>query len=404
MHGPVGARATAETDWLSRCLKNETNKPIPNVANAIEALRGDHGIRDAFAFDKMAMLPMLLHPINSPLSPEFQPRPVTDVDVIELQRYLQKAGLHRIANETVRDAVLHHAEECAYHPVRDYLESLQWDGQPRLKTWLTLRLGCELTPYTQEIGRMFLISMVARIFEPGCKADHMLILEGPQGTLKSTACHVLAGEWFSDNLPDVTDKDSSLHLRGKWLVEVSEMHVFTKAEAAQLKAFITRTHERYRPPWGRMEVNEARQSVFIGTTNRESYLRDETGARRFWPVKVGTIDAERLAEDRDQLFAEAVEEFRAGATWWPDKDFERKHIAPEQAERYEADAWEEPIRIWLSEISETTIKQVAHGALQIEPKNLGRAEQNRIAAVLEMLGWRRGPREAGRRPWVRCDQ
>ena len=239
--------------WVSACIKDHKGRPIANVANAILALEGAADVRDALGYDEMLRAPVLIHQPGIPIGGDVpEPRPLTDEDVTDIQKWMQHAGLERIQRNTVRDAVDLCARRQSFHPLRDYLESLQWDGKARVNVWLTTRLGAEFTEYTQNIGQMFLIAMVARIFEPGCKADYMLVLEGPQGILKSTACQVLADEWFSDNMPDIANnaKDVSQHLRGKWLIEVSEMHAMNRAETSLLKSFMSRTTERHRPSYG----------------------------------------------------------------------------------------------------------------------------------------------------------
>jgi predicted P-loop ATPase len=386
-------------DWLQRCILSDTKKPIPNLANALIGLCAE--MPDSFAYDEMLCAPLLMRPLEE--VDGFEPRVLTDVDIGIVQERLQHAGLTRLSNDIVHQAVDIRAEQRCYHPVRDYLDSLQWDDTPRLRQLFPRYFGAEQTSYAEEIGSMFLISMVARILRPGCKADHMPVIEGPQGILKSTACQILGGKWFSDSLPDVTQgKDVSQHLRGKWLIEVSEMHAMNKAEAALLKAFITRTIERYRPSYGRREVIEPRQTVFVGTTNRDTYLRDESGGRRFWPIKVGIIDIDALVDDRDQLFAEAVSRFHADARWWPDKDFERQHIMPQQSARYETDTWEENIFTYLATkpTDRVTVGQVAREGLGLETPRIGTAEQRRIAAAMERLGWQRLPKDSeGKRWW-----
>ncbi len=394
--GGGGGRST----WLQDCILNNSGKPLAILANALTGLRAV--MPDTFAYDEMLNAPLLMRPLEN--LDGFRARPLTDVDVGLVQERLQNLGLERISKDVMHQAVDVRAHERRFHPVRDYLNGLTWDGVPRLARLFPAYFGAEASPYVERVGQMFLISMVARIFEPGCKADHMPILEGPQGALKSTACGVLGDTWFSDNLPDVTSgKDVSQHLRGKWLIEVSEMHAMNRAEATLLKAFLSRTTERYRPSFGRKEVIEPRQCIFVGTTNRDTYLRDETGGRRFWPIKGGRIDIGALVRDRDQLFAEAVANFRAGAPWWPDNDFERQHIMSEQAERYEADTWEETIGAFIEVRTKVTIGEVAREALHIDTARIGTADQRRVAAAFEQLGWKRLPKDwKGTRWWTKA--
>jgi predicted P-loop ATPase len=388
-------RSQVHGNWLDACIKSDSGKPLPILANAMIGLRAELPV--SFGYDEISCTAMLMKPLRG--EHDFKPRSCTDFDVSIVQERFQHLGLPRIGRDIMHQAVDQHAGEHRFHPVKEYLNGLVWDGVARVDRLFPVYFGAEDGEYARGIGKMFLVSMVVRIIAPGCKADHLPIIEGPQGTLKSTACRVLGGQWFSDNLPDISDgKDASQHLRGKWLIEVAEMHAMSKAETTLLKAFITRQEERYRPSYGRKEVIEPRQCVFIGTTNRDAYLRDESGGRRFWPVKATTIDIDALTRDRDQLFAEAVKLLRDGAIWWPNRDFEQQHIVPQQASRYEADVWEEKISEYLATVSRVTIGQVAMDALHFETRRIGKADQNRIIAALETLRWRR-ERPAGKTDW-----
>ena len=377
-------------------------QPHSNVANALTLIRQDPALSEAFGFDEMQRRTFVCGPLpgrdcdSGPF-----PRPLRDIDATAVQEHMQCAGLPRIGRETTFQAIEARAAERAYHPVSTYLDGLKWDGLQRLATWLPDYLGADATPYTAGIGPLILIAMVARVRRPGCKADYMPVLVGPQGARKSSACRVLGGPWFSDSLPDIrSGKDVSQHLRGKWLIEVAELSALDRAEAAALKAFVTRETEIYRPSYGRAEAVEPRQCVFIGTTNKAAFLRDETGGRRFWPIEVGAIRLDALAHDRDQLFAEADHLFGQGAAWWPATDFETQHIAPQQEARHEADAWEQVIRDQLISAHRTTVLEVARAALGLETRSVGTAEMRRISAALERMGWVRRASN-GKRWWVR---
>ena len=397
--------SVAPTYWLGSAQCNRAAEPRPNLFNAMLALREDPRISDLFAYDEMLRAPILTTEVPGNVienNSAFEPRPVRDADVSALQELLQKSGIETLGRDVVHQAVDLRARERPFHPVREYLSAIVWDGAARISTWLTTYLGATSSEYHHAIGQMFLVMMVARILRPGCKADYMLVLEGQQGSLKSTACQVLASRWFSDALPDIRSagKDVAQHLNGKWLIEVAEMSALDKAEASALKAFITRDTERYRPSYGRKEVIEPRQCVFVGTTNETAYLRDKTGGRRFWPVTVGRVNIEALIRDRDQLLAEAVALYHSGAHWWPDAAFERAVLAPEQDARYEADAWEDAIRTFLPRRSYTTILEIGREALNLTTDRIGTADQRRIRAALQRLGWTEGKRTEKARWWV----
>jgi predicted P-loop ATPase len=389
----------------SQIGKNSKPKPLPVLENAVIALRRDPAFRDLLTYDEMECAAILHRPLAPNPPPSFTPRPLTDVDVSRIQARLQRLGLSRLSRDTAHQAVAAVADDRRVHPLRDYLTSLKWDEKPRVKGWLSTYLGVKRTPYSEGVGQMFLIAMVARVMQPGCKADHMLVLEGEQGEMKSTACAVLAGEYFSDDLPDLDlGKECSQHLRGKWLIEFGEMHVYSRAASTKFKAFASRTHERFRPTFGRQQVTEPRQCLFIGTTNSDNYLKDETGGRRFWPVRIKDIDIDALRADRDQLIAEAMQMFRDGVRWHPTKNFEKQHVKPEQDDRYEGDEWEDDIAEYLQGKTDVIISEVARDVLNIGKQRLGTFDQRRIGRAMQHLRWKRGPRGVGgRRRWVPMD-
>jgi hypothetical protein len=394
--------------WLKTAITYDNGKPLHIAAN-VEAVFATDPALQIFAWDEMRYGICMIKPLPGMRVTDqatlFRPRLVTDDDVSAVHRYVQRGYLPRASAGDVRECLRAAARKQSYHAIRSELEALEWDGTPRLASWLSTCLGVADSAYTRAVGRMFLISLVARIMKPGCQADYVLVIEGDEGILKSTACRILAGdpEYFSDSLPPIHSvKDAAPHLEGKWLIELPELAAITKGDVKIGKAFLTSLVDRYRPSYSRSEVARPRQSVFIGTTNETIYLTDPTGNRRYWPVRAETIDVERLRNDRDQLFAEAVAAWRSGENWWPDPQFEKQHIWPEQDRRYEADAWEKPILEWLEKADRATIVELIAEALSMDRGSVKRAHQNRAIAIMTRLGWKRAPKDSkGSRFWVR---
>jgi predicted P-loop ATPase len=300
------------------------------------------------------------------------------------------------SKEVVINAVEAVAREQSFHPVRDYFDSLVWDGVARLDRWLPTYFHTEDSEYVRAVGPRWLISAVARIYKPGCKVDHTLVLEGPQGRArKSSMVRALVPkkEWFTDQLSNVTNKDALMQVAGVLVIELAEMEVVTRASSSAMKRFLTHDVDRFRPPYGRELIKWPRQCVFIGTMNPvpgEGYLKDPTGARRFWPVKcVGQLyerDIAKLEEERHQLWAEAVHRYKAGKKWWLETPELEALATAEQEKRRARDDGEEPVREWVGNRTEVTIQQVLRDALGL---SMSHSAEIRVQRILKhRLGFR----------------
>lgn len=328
-------------------------------------------------------------PAERPSEPWAQDKAWTDADDTRLELWLSREWQLRVGVESIVRCVAAVAERSAFHPVRDYLDGTAWDMKPRLGQWLTTYMGVPDTQYARAVGVWWMVAAVARIFLPGCKADNVPIFEGAQGAGKSSALRTLAGEdWFSDTPLDLQSKDAFASLRGRWIVEFAELDALRRADSSRAKAFFSSPVDTYREAYARRASRVARQCVFAGTVNHGAYLTDDTGNRRFWPVKVGRIDLDALARDRDQLWAEAVAEFREGRAWWPTDAHMVEACAAEQEERYQVDEWEPTIGEWLARqpAAYVTTADVLSQCLQLEAARWDRAVQMRVGSVLRRLG------------------
>ena len=376
-------------DELIRSKPTQSNPQghvYPVLANAIAALRHAPEWRGVLAFNEFELTPVVLR--TTPWGAIPNGSAWTDHEDRLTAEWLQRNGILvdiHIAGQAVQTV----AKDESVHPVRSYLESLRWDSIERLDQWLSRCLGVRDTAYARAVGARWLISAAARIYRPGVKADCCLILEGPQGIKKSTALKTLAGPYFTDELADLGSKDSALQTRGVWIIELAELDTLSRSEVSRIKAFMSRTTDRFRPPYGKRLIESPRQCVFAGTVNQSSYLRDDTGARRFWPVACGSIDIEGLARDRDQLWAEAKVRFDAGAVWWLDSCELIDAAAEEQADRFEADPWEEVMARWCENRSSASVSEILSCCLDKPKAQWTQTDKNRVARCFRALGWER---------------
>lgn len=392
-----------DNDWKKRLRRNKTTgglqKSIGNVALILENAPDWRG---ALVLDLFQM--RILITKACPAEPAFSGAPIQWSDV-HSARTAAWFNLNRefhinVASGTVSEAVGIVADRNKVDSLKERIMTLRWDGVHRLDECLIRYFGAEDTPAIREISRRFLIGAVARALQPGVKFDTALVLESPQGRGKSTAARVLSLGLFTDELSDLRGKDSAIQLAGVWIVELCELDALSKSESSTVKAFLSRSVDRYRPPFGRHAVDVPRRCVFIGTVNHDDYLRDETGGRRWLPVKCGSIDIEGLKRDVEAIWAEAREAFLAGERFW----IAPEHLAGVQAEqrkRFAIDAWSEKIEAYIALKTEVTVSDVLQHCLVIEVGRWTPTDQNRVSKILKSLGWFRYQRREGKkRIWV----
>jgi predicted P-loop ATPase len=386
-------------NWKSDLLTNKAGEVRPQLANAMHAFREAPAWSGVLAHDEFARETMLMAPAPWAGGDEI-PRPWTSHDDLLAANWLQQEGIG-VTPAVTQQAVEAVARDRSYHPVADYLDGLKHDEDPRLVTWLTDYMGVADTAYHREVGRIIMVSAVARIYKPGCKADTVPIFEGLQGAKKSTAMRILFDPWFTDDLAELGSKDAALQTRGVWGIEIGELDAMSRSEVSKVKAFVSRTKDRYRPPYGSRVIEVPRSCTFWGTTNQDHYLKDETGNRRYFPVTVGKIDIENLREDRDQLWAEAVEAYRSGAEWWITDSQLQADAQRQQSARYAGDPWDGVISRFTASRNEVTVTEVLRDCLHLEMSRWGQAEQNRVARSLKSMGWERKQRRTGdERDWI----
>jgi putative DNA primase/helicase len=388
--------------------EGEPVSSLPNVISVLSRHRHWQGViaYDEFAEEVVTLMPPPVRPADRP--EKHEAGDWSDEDSARTVAWI--AGEFGFAPrlEYIEQAVRVVARKRMFHPVREYLAGLAWDRVPRLDTWLATYFGAQQTPYSAGVGSRWLISAVARVLEPGCKVDCLIVLEGLQGIKKSSAILELMHDqaWFADTTLDLGNKDSYQNLRRVWVYEMQELASLKGAMIEKSKSFISARTDRYRPSYGKRSRIFPRQTVFAGTTNAGQYLADETGARRFWPIKCVEVDLMAIRRDRDQLWAEATARYRLGEPWYVDTPEFRGLCEEEQAERQidnpQADmlaAWLKDPKIKHAHDTATPLypdqgllpHEILQGYLGMQPKDInpkGQASQS-IGHQMAKEGWER---------------
>jgi predicted P-loop ATPase len=390
-------------NWRDNLRRNGQGTLFANPGNAITILRNEEAWKGVLAWDDfrngivfLKEAPWCADDGKASAAGELW----SEDDDVKLQAWLMRRWSFNLGRPDCYAAARVVARQKRVHPVREWLEGLRWDGVKRLDAWLTTYLGVEASPYVSLVGAWWMISAIARIFVPGCKADHAIILEGAQGIAKSTAAKLLFGaSWFSDAELDWHSKDKYLLIRGRWGFELAELAGLGKADLDRVKAFLTQSRDDYRGPYEKHTASIERQTVFVGTVNPLAdgtypAFTDPTGNRRWWPVRCGRIDLDALARDRELLWAEAVARYQdtdlESSRWWPVTPEERTLCAGEQEQRAPEEVWQGKIEWWLRQRApgvQVSVSEVLTDAIKRELKDCTEGDRKRAGICIARAGW-----------------
>jgi len=377
--------------------KGDTGYPRANIHNAMLVLEKHPELKDVIWYDEFH--DRCFTRWQSDVTQEW-----SDDHDVKLTRYIQDTiGIHNINDRVVAKACKTHAKDVKRNEPKQWMDQLQWDGIERIHDFMADCMGASENNYVRAVSCDFWIAMVARIFRPGCKFDNMIVLEGSQGVFKSSALNLIGGNWFSEIHESVQHKDFYLAIQGKLLLEISELGAFSRAEIERIKHVISCADDRFRTPYESTARDHPRSCVFIGTTNEDEYLRDVSGGRRFWPIKVGQIRLDLIKENRNQYFAEAVAKFKAGASWWEVPEMAAKE---EQESRRKSDVWESVIECYTDRngLDEVDIADILVNVLKIDIGKQSKLDQDRVRGALKALKWIYKQKRVGEKRiyvWVR---
>lgn len=379
----------ADREWRKMLVLNKQDRPLPgwpNVDTAISLCPEWNGV---FALDDFSRRAYLVkRPPYDDRTEKFERKLFEGVEE-EVSWLSNVAGI--VATEAqAKMAIARSAKRNKYNPLWDYFHSIngKWDGKERLDFFLSDYFGVADSEYVRAVSRKFLIGCVARALDPGCQMDNMLIIEGEGGIGKSTGIRALVPDesWYADSLGDINAKDTLINIQGIWILELAELAGHSRRETEAQKAFITRVSDRFRPVFGLAAVNHPRYTVFIGTTNREHYLMDETGNRRYWPVRATSVDVAGIGRDRDQIWAEAVHAWLEGEAWHLVGD-EVGLAKDEQRERFDDDPWTSTVMKYIQGRDRVSRDEILGVAIGLVEKDRDRRASMRVGSIMRINGW-----------------